>query len=302
MTDLLTVILPCYNEEDCILRTIDEVDATLKKAGIPFEIVVVDDGSTDRTADLAAQRQVRIVKHRVNKGVGAARKTGIAEARGEIVVTTDVDGTYPNDQIPRLYRHLVDEKMDMVVGARTGKNVAFEWPHRWIPKFLIRLLASYLCQRYIPDLNSGLRVIRKSVALRFFYLLPDSHSWESTITMAFLCNRQLVDFLPIDYFRRKGGKSSFAPVADTYNYISLVVRTVMYFAPLRMFIPLSLIVMLGGGIKIVYDWNVYGWIGSLDVIIFMAGILLIFVGLLADLIVVVGRRLEPLPAAKDVRS
>ena len=297
MGELLSVILPAYNEEDCILGTIDDVEKALTSAGIPHEIIVVDDGSRDRTAELAQTRGVRLIRHKRNLGVGAARKTGIAEAKGSIVVTTDVDGTYPNDQIPALYRRLQSTGCDMVVGARTGKNVVFEWPHRSIPKFLIRRLASYLAQRKIPDLNSGLRVLKRDVALRYFYLLPDSHSWESTITLAFLCNKHDVEYVPIDYYKRKGGSSTFAPLRDTYNYISLVIRTIMYFNPLRVFIPLSFAILIAGSVKIVYDWQVYRKIGSLDVIIFMGGVLVALVGLLADLIVVIGRQRSSVGAA-----
>lgn len=295
MSEFISVVLPAYNEADCILATIDEVEKSLKEAGLSFEIIVVDDGSTDNTADLALQKNVRLIRHRKNMGVGAARKTGVLEAKGNIIVTTDVDGTYPNDQIPRLVNHLIDSNLDMVVGSRTGKNVVFEWPHRSFPKFFIRCLASYMSQSKIPDLNSGLRVFRKKLALKFFYLLPDSHSWESTITLAFLCNKLLVEFLPIDYFRRKGGRSTFSPFKDTYNYISLVVRAIMYFRPLRIFIPLSLIIMFLGGLKIIHDFVKYQIIGSLDVIIFLSGILVILVGLLADLIVVVSRKLGEEP-------
>ncbi len=290
----ISVILPAYNEEDCILATIDEVETHLKKANIAYEILVIDDGSTDRTGELARQRNVRLIRHRRNMGVGAARKTGILEAKNEIVVTTDVDGTYPNDRIPDLVRYLHEHDCDMVVGARIGKNVVFEWPHRYIPKLLIRKLASYLCEYKIPDLNSGLRVIRKEIALKYFYLLPNSHSWESTITLAFLCNNRAVNYVPIDYFARKGGKSTFAPIKDTYNYISLVIRTIMYFAPLRVFIPLSFLVLVGGMIKTIHDWNTYRNIGSLDVVIMLGGIIIILVGLLADSIVVNGRRLIPI--------
>lgn len=291
MTDLVSVILPAYNEADCIVQTIDDVEKALKGAGISYEIIVVDDGSTDDTAELAETRKVRVVRHKRNLGVGAARKRGIRESKGKIVVTTDVDGTYPNDQIPRLIKEFKNTSADMVVGARIGKNVARELPHRWIPKFLIRKLASYLSESKIPDLNSGLRVIKREVALKYFYLLPNSHSWESTITLAFLCNHHDVIFSPIDYYKRAGGRSTFAPLKDTYNYISLVIRTVMYFSPLRIFIPLSAMVITVGLIKMIYDWKVYKWIGSLDVIIVMSGILIILVGLLADSIVVVGRRI-----------
>ncbi len=294
MSELLSVILPAYNEEDCILSTIDDVESTLKKANIPFEILVIDDGCTDKTVELAKARNVRIITHRKNMGVGAARKTGILKAKGEVVVTTDVDGTYPNHMIPELYQRFKEKNCDMVVGARIGKNVVFEWPHRYIPKLLIRKLASYLCEYPIPDLNSGLRIIRKKIALKYFYLLPNSHSWESTITLAFLCNNRIVEYMPIDYYARKGGKSTFAPIKDTYNYISLVIRTIMYFAPLRVFIPLSFFVLASGIIKTIYDWNTFRNIGSFDVVIVLGGVIIVLVGLLADSIVVNSRRLVPI--------
>jgi len=286
----LSVVLPAHNEEDCIIDTIREVRQALESAGISHEIIVVDDGSKDRTAERARSENIILIQHRTNLGVGAARKSGIARAKAELVATTDVDGTYPNQDIPHLLQTLQDHDLDMVIGARIGKNVVREWPHRWIPKFLIRRLASYLCQRSIPDLNSGLRIFKKSMALDYFYLLPDSHSWESTITLAFLSNKKNVEFVPIDYYRRKGGKSSFAPVGDTYNYLMLVVRTTMYFNPLRIFIPVSLFLMLIGLVKTIYDWEVFRRIGSLDVIIVLGGMLILLVGLIADLIVVVSRK------------
>lgn len=287
---LLSVILPAYNEEDCITQTIRDVRSALEKAHISHEIIVVDDGSKDQTAERARNENVVLVQHEGNQGVGAARKTGIRQAKAEWVGTTDVDGTYPNEDIPRLFKTFQDHNLDMVIGARIGPNVAREWPHRAIPKFLIRRLASYLCQRSIPDLNSGLRIFKKAAALDYFYLLPDSHSWESTITLAFLCNKKRVEFVPIDYYKRKGGRSSFAPIRDTYNYVTLVVRTTMYFNPLRIFIPLSFFIAVTGMIKTVYDWVVYHHIGSLDVIIVLGGMMVLLVGLIADLIVVVSRR------------
>jgi hypothetical protein len=157
------------------------------------------------------------------------------------------------------------------------------------PKYLIRKLACYLSRREIPDLNSGLRVFKKDIALRFFYLLPEGHSWESTITLAFLCNNRPTEFVAADYFLRKGGHSSFRPLADTYNYISLVIRTVMYFNPLRIFIPLTATIGTIGAVKTVYDWNVYHNIGGLDVSILLTTITVGILGLLADLIVVTHR-------------
>src|SRR5437773_10866088 len=138
----------------------------------------------------------------------------------------------------------------MVIVARRVEKGTFFFIRK-PAKFFIRKVASYLSGVSIPDLNSGLRVIKKTVALKYFYLLPNTHSWESTITLAFLCNHQKVKFVPIDYFKRSGGVSSFHPVKDTYNYISLMIRTIMYFNPLRMFLPLSFFIFIVGATKAV---------------------------------------------------
>lgn len=291
MSELISVVLPVYNESDCIIETIDNVESVLTKANMDFEIIVVDDGSTDNSADLASQKNVKVLRHRKNFGVGAARKTGIKAAKGSLIFMTDVDGTYPIDEMPRFIKHLLEKDVDMVVGARKGKNVVFEWPHRSIPKFFIRALASYISQSWIPDLNSGFRVFKKDFSLQYFYLLPDSHSWVSTITIAFLTNNQSVAYLNIDYFKRKGGRSSFSPLRDTYNYVSLVIRTSMYFKPLRLFIPTSISLLTISVIKSIYDWQVYRSIGSVDVMLFLGGLFVILIGLLADLVVVSSRRL-----------
>jgi hypothetical protein len=179
----------------------------------------------------------------------------------------------------------------MVVGARVKEKGTVTWI-RTPAKFIIRKMASYMARERIPDLNSGLRMFKKSVALKYFYLLPDSHSWESTITLAFLCNHQKVNFVPIDYFKRTGGVSSFHPIKDTYNYISLVIRTVMYFNPLRIFLPLTAFVFILGATKTVYDFFVHENIGGFDVMIILASLVILVAGLLADLMVVLNRKLD----------
>jgi len=191
--------------------------------------------------------------------------------------------------MPELVERLKDN--DMVVGARTGATVAVSWlrvPAKWF----IRRLACYLTRTEIPDLNSGLRAFRKSDALRYFYLLPESHSWEATITLAYLCDHHAVDFFPVDYYARKG-KSSFHPVYDTTNYISLVIRTIMYFNPLRIFIPLSLVIGAAAFAKMTYDFLLYHHIGGFDVVFMTSAILIGCMGLLADLMVVLHRKIEP---------
>ena len=285
---MLSVVIPIYNEADTIGADIDQIRDCLVKASIVHEIIVVDDGSKDNGGEIARQRNARVITHSVNRGVGAGRKTGILNAKYSIIATTDGDGTYPNHEMPKLLSYLPE--YDMAVGARTGDNV-YTSLIRFLPKFLIRKVAEYLTASKIPDLNSGLRIFKKETALKYFYLLPNSHSWESTITIAFLSNNNPIKFMPVDYFKRKGGKSSFTPFRDTYNYISLVVRTVMYFNPLRIFMPtIALFVLLAAASALV-DIFVYVHISATTLVILMLTLNLIITALLADLIVTTNRKI-----------
>ncbi len=293
MKSSLSVVLPAYNEADSLKNEVEKIQSVLKKASIPFEFIVIDDGSTDATHKIAQSLGVKVIRHAKNRGVGAARKSGILASQYELILTSDADGTYPAQPIPGMLKALEEAGSDMVVGARVKESGTAQWM-RLPAKFLIRKLASYLVRERIPDLNSGLRIFKKSVALKYFYLLPDSHSWESTITLAFLANHHLVQYIPIDYFKRTGGKSSFAPIGDTYNYLSLVIRTIMYFNPLRIFLPLTAALFFLGILKTVYDWIVYQNIGGLDVTIMLTGIVILVAGLLADLIVILHKKSNPL--------
>lgn len=292
----ISFILPCYNEEDCLEEEVRKMKKALEDAQIPYEFIVIDDGSTDKTFEVAQRCGVKVVRHLKNRGVGAGRKTGILNSKYDYVATTDADGTYPATPMAAMYDLIMKEGYDMVVGARTKERGTAYWL-RLPAKYFIRRLASYLTRERIPDLNSGLRIFKKSVALKYFYLLPDSHSWESTITLAFLCNHQRVHYHPIDYFKRTGGTSSFHPIKDTYNYLSLVIRTVMYFNPLRIFLPLTFFVFTIGIAKTVYDYLVYENIGGGDVMIMVSSVLVLMVGLLADLMVVLSRKLDPPPTS-----
>jgi hypothetical protein len=195
---------------------------------------------------------------------------------------TDADGTYPNHDIPRLLEAL--EGYDLVIGARKKEAGSLKWL-RSPAKGFIRLLASYLAGTRIPDLNSGFRAFRKEPAMRFLRILPNTHSWVSTLTLALLTNGYAVNYLPIDYYRRKG-RSSFHPLRDTYNYLSLVVRTIVYFNPLKVFLPVSLLLLLVGGGKMIYDIITYNWhLAPSTVTLILAGVQIGALGMLADLIV-----------------
>jgi len=281
--ELISIVIPVYNEEAAIAADLDTIRETMDTAGYAYEIIVVNDGSTDRTAEIVASGPwVRVVAHPQNRGTGAARTSGMRAASGQVIVMTDGDGTYPNRDIPRMLQEL--EEADMVIGARTKEEGTLRIL-RTPAKQFIRRLACFLTETEIPDLNSGMRAFRRDIALRYLNILPNTHSWVSTITIAFLSDGYSVHFLPIDYYKRVG-KSTFHPLRDTYNYLALVVRTVMYFYPLKVFLPLSLGLLTFGGLKLVRDLIVFNWhVATSTVLILLTAVQIGAIGLLADLIV-----------------
>ncbi|MBN1165218.1 MAG: glycosyltransferase family 2 protein [Candidatus Krumholzibacteriota bacterium] len=277
----VSLVIPAYNEEGSISLVLEEIEQVMRSQVKDFEIIIVDDGSTDKTTAVLQELPVKVVTHPRNRGYGAALKSGIRKAQGEIIIITDADSTYPAEQIPPILSHM--DEYDMVVGARTGKNVKIPLirkPAKW---FLSKL-ANYLSGTDIPDLNSGLRAFRRETVLKFFNILPDGFSFTTTITLGMLCNGYTIKYLPIDYFKRDG-KSKIRPIHDTLNFISLIVRTVMYFNPLKVFLPVSCMVSLLGVALLAYDIFVIRNLGDKTVLMLSIGFLIGILGLLADLIV-----------------
>lgn len=278
----VTVLLPAYNEEDAIASVIDEVRTGMAGHSEPYEILVVDDDSRDRTAELAEMAGVRVVRRPVNGGSGASRKTGILAARGPIIVMLDADGSYTAADIPKLLSHL--PAYDQVNGARTreeGTLRALRIPAKW----LIRKFASYLVRTPIPDLNTGLKAFKRDIMMRYLWVVPDGFSCVSSITLAFLANGHSVRYVPTTY-KKRIGKSKFHPLRDTQRYLATVFRMVMYFRPLRVFGPAAMLLFLLAIAKTLHDiFQVGEGIQESSIIIWMTGILVLMLGLLADLIV-----------------
>ena len=286
----VTIVLPCYNEEGHVVAEIERISAAMDASGYTYELVCVDDASTDGTlARLyeAAPRfpNMEIVHFHRNGGSGVVRRLGSERARGEIVVWTDADMTYPNERIPELVQILEkDPTIDQVVGARTseqGTYKALRVPAKWF----IRKLAERLTGAKIPDLNSGMRAFRRSVSLPYLRLLPPGFSCVTTITVAFLANQHELYFLPIEYYKR-AGKSKFKFIKDAYRYILQVLRMVMYFNPLKVLMPVALFLLGLGVVKGIYDVSAHPVKVALDtVLIFVTGLIIASMALLADLIV-----------------
>lgn len=281
----VTVVLPAYNEAGHVVDEVDRISAALKATDYSFEILVVDDGSSDGTGDrVEGLPFVRLLRFPTNRGSGTARRVGTLEAYGRYVVWTDADMTYPNERIPEFIDHLVDGQSHQVVGARRseeGTYKALRVPAKWA----IRRLAEYLTSARIPDLNSGLRAFSREHALPFLGLLPAGFSCVTTITLAFLANGLFVDYKPIDYAPR-AGRSHFHPIKDAYRYILQVVRMVTFFEPLRVFAPLALTLITAGVFKIVFDIFTKSLrITTNATMLLLSGLILFSLGLLADLIV-----------------
>jgi glycosyltransferase involved in cell wall biosynthesis len=274
----VAVIVPAFNERDGVGPTLDRLRATMSAVPCTFEIVVVDDGSTDGTAAQAEHHDVRVIRLSENRGYGAALKTGIVKSRSELVVITDADGTYPPEAIPDLLASLRDA--DMAVGARAMDDRSIPKKRRSAKRFL-GALASYLAGRRIPDLNSGLRVMRRSILMQYLHILPSGFSFTTTITLAMLCNGQSVTYLPIQCAPRVG--TSKLRAKEFTTFIMLVLRTVVLFNPLKVFLPLGALLFAIGAAKFVYD--VYLWnLSETAVMAFLAAIVVWAVGLLADMI------------------
>lgn len=241
----ISLVIPVFNEEGAIAETLRLVRDALRQASVAYEIIVVNDGSTDRTLDAIhdafAGPDVRLIEHRRNRGYGAALKSGIRYARYAWIAIVDADGSYPLEELTGLVQLAGD--VDMVVGSRTGAD-ANPPGLRGLTRTVLRGFAQWLVHRRIPDLNSGLRVFRKDLAERFLRILPDGFSFTSTITLALLTNGYRVHFEPIHYYRRIG-RSKIRPVRDTLNVVRLIARTAIYFAPFRVFLPMAALFLVG---------------------------------------------------------
>ncbi len=279
----LSIVIPVYNEELGIAPLLARLLEVMQASDLEYEIIVVDDGSTDNTTARIETAGVHVLRHQDNRGYGAALKTGIRQASNPIIVIMDADGTYLPEYVPCLVEHLVTSGCDMVVGARTGKGVKIPRLRR-PAKWAISRLAELVAGQSINDLNSGLRVFRRQVALRLVGLLPDGFSFTTTITMAMLSNEYVVEYLPIDYHARVG-RSKISPVRDTLSFVALVLRIGLYFAPLKIFLPISGILLLSAIGWGVFTKFVLGEVADVStMVIVMTAVQVGVVGLLAELI------------------
>ena len=269
----VTIIIPAHNEEEGIADVINGV----KQLKEGYEIIVVDDGSTDNTYKLATDTGVKVIRHPYNKGYGAALKTGIRNAEADVVLFMDADGQHKPSDIQKLIQYI--EEYDMVVGARTKKSKVSLL--RRPGKKILSITANYLAGMKIPDLNSGFRALKKDVAMEFMHILPNTFSFSTTITLALINSGYSVKYVPIETPERVG-TSKIKPFRDGFRFILLIIRTIVLFNPLKVFLPVSAILLIVGFFELIRELIVYFDIWTAPILLILSGILIFFFGLLAD--------------------
>jgi glycosyltransferase involved in cell wall biosynthesis len=233
---MISIVIPAYNEEHAIGRSIDDVRKVSAGAGLECEIVVVDDGSSDGTAKAAADRGVTVIRHPHNLGYGRALKSGINAARHDTIAIIDADGTYPVTELPRLLE-IYARGFDMVVGARSKavlKDSMFKSGLRRILTFLVEFTAG----RQIPDINSGLRVFDKRTIQPYFPQLCDTFSFTTSMTLAYMMTSRFVTYTPIGYGARVG-ETKVRLFRDALRTLQYIIQSIVYFNPTKIFLLLS---------------------------------------------------------------
>jgi len=271
----LSIVVPVYNEAGIITQVI----ADLKSESLDAEIIVVDDGSTDKTYDLVKTQGVRLIRHLHNKGYGAALKTGIRNAQADLVCIMDADGQHNAKDVARLLQQM-QEGYDMVVGARNAQS---HFPFfRRLGKSVLKIVANYLAERKIPDLNSGFRIFKKGVTLKFMHIFPNGFSFTTTQTLAFIKEGYEVGYLPITAGRRRRGRSTVKPLYDGAQTFLLIIRIVALFDPLKVFLPSSLFLFLSGMFYFIVWTVLYRDIPEVSLILMFFGVSVFLFGILAD--------------------
>lgn len=271
----VSVVIPCYNEveniEDVLNRIKGIVDAKAT------EILVVDDGSTDGTSEILDKAGVRVVRHPYNKGNGASVKSGIRNALGEVIVLMDGDGQHRPEDIPRLLEEL--EGYDMVVAERNKESI--DQAGRQGYRKIVNLFASYITGMRIPDLLSGFRAIRRDLAMKFVYLLPNSFSYPSTLTLSLIKAGYSVKFVSLRFEARKGS-SKISPFRDGMKFFMIIIKVATLFDPMKIFLPASAVSFIAGLLNYIRTYISYGKFTNMSMLLILMGFLIFLMGLIAE--------------------
>ncbi len=286
--EAISVVIPALNEEQGIRAVIQRVREVLPHA----EVVIVDDGSTDKTGDIAREEGATVLRHPAKGGYGQSLKDGISIAKHDVIAIIDADGTYaPSDISPLLEK--MGEGYDMVVGARHGKHYRgtfLKMPARWF----FKLLVEFTTGTRIPDVNSGLRLFRKSTVTPYFPTLCRGFSFTTTITLAYLLTGRYVMYMPVSYGKREG-KSKVRIVSDSLRTLQFIIESVAYYNPLKMFLILAFVPLFFSVVCVVWmlaTWSM--WLFVPLIVLLCCMLLLLGIGIAVHAIV----RHKDVPASR----
>jgi glycosyltransferase involved in cell wall biosynthesis len=270
----ISIVIPVFNEAEILPALLGKVQA-LKLT--QSEVIVVDDGSTDGSAEIALNAGASVVRHPYNIGNGAAVKSGIRAARGKVIVLMDGDGQHKPEDIPKLL--LEASNYHMVVGARAkGSKLRF---HRYAANLLYNLLASYVTRFRVEDLTSGFRVLARREALRFIDLLPNTFSYPTTLTLAFLRSGFTVKYVPIQTLYR-AGQSKISLVTDGIRFLLIITKIATLFSPFRVFLPVSIFFFIAGASNYLYTYFTQGRFTNMSVFMLTTAVIIFMLGLVSE--------------------
>jgi glycosyltransferase involved in cell wall biosynthesis len=269
----ISVVIPAHNEAASIGGIITEVQAHVPGC----EVLVVDDASTDATAAVSRSAGARVISHPYNMGNGASVKTGIRTAAGDKIVLMDGDGQHNPADIPRLLE--AAHNHDMVVGARDPRTHASIF-RRWANAFY-NLLASYVTQMRIRDLTSGFRIVDRRIIMRYVYLLPNTFSYPTTITLAYLRSGRSICYIPVQA-RKRAGSSKIRPLHDGINFILIIIKITTLFSPLLIFLPVSFLFFIGGLTNYAYTFFITHRFTNMSVLMIITSVVLFMMGLISE--------------------
>jgi len=270
----VSIIIPVYNEADNIGRLLERV----KEKNPDAEIIVVNDGSTDNTAQVATEAGATVYGHPYNIGNGAAVKSGIRIASGHFLVFMDGDGQHDPADIPRLLEYLPE--FDMVVGARQKGSQA-SWL-RGLGNKMYNWLASYVAKFPVEDLTSGFRAVKADVARNFLYLLPNTYSYPTTLTLCVLRNGRSLKYVPIQVKPRRKGESKVRMFSDGVRFFLIITKICTLYSPMRVFLPLSFVTFLTGFFYYLYVYFFWGRFTNMGVVLFLTSVLIFMMGLISE--------------------
>jgi glycosyltransferase involved in cell wall biosynthesis len=273
-TPEISIVIPAFNEAENLAELLGKIQA-LKLP--PTEVIVVDDGSTDRTAEIAESGGATVIRHPYNIGNGAAVKNGMRAARGKTILLMDGDGQHKPEDIVKLLGEA--DKYHMVVGAR-AKGSKLRW-HRYAANMVYNLLASYVTHFRVQDLTSGFRLMSRRDALRFIDLLPNTFSYPTTLTLAFLRSGLTVKYVPIQSLYRSG-QSKISLITDGIRFLLIITKIATLFSPFRVFLPVSLFFFFAGMANYAHTYFTEGRFTNMSVFALTTAVIIFMLGLISE--------------------